>query len=224
MGRITILGKKIRARAPNDLGDCSWIQFSFLNLRFWSKLLHPAAILSWMQASLFALQIQPLPVQFSPEMPSFSSWNTYPGEILSPGFGLRSSDASEFGWSSCLLHICLSFVWCIFCKFSVSEIFWVCCSQYVHTYLSAQTSKSSLSACLNPSCLMANSCLSSSRSKNEAKWRGYLTKHSTPCFQTHHEWEPPPIVQWLAHWTPNWFRFVLSPEKLSGEYLLLELR
>lgn len=167
MERTTKLGKEICTRTLDDLGDCSWVQFSFFNLRFWSKFLHSAAILSWMQASLFALQIQLLPVQFSPEMPSFQAEMLT--QVKSEDFGLRSPDVSELGWSSCLLHICLPFLRCIFSNFSVSEIFWVCCSQYAFTYPSAQMSKSSLNASLNLSCLMADSCLRSSRSKNETE-------------------------------------------------------
>lgn len=161
------------------------MQLIFFNLKLLPKFLHSTAIFSWMQASLFALQIQLLPVQVSPEMPSFQA--EILTQVKSEDFGLRSPDASELGWSSCLLHIFLPFLRCIFSKFNVSEIFWVCCSQYVHTYLSAQMSKSSLSASLNLSCLMANSCLRSSRSKNETECHRYLSKYSTPCFQTYYQ-------------------------------------
>lgn len=119
-------------------------------------------------------------------------------QVKSEDFGPRSPDASELGWSSSLLHLHLPFLWCTFSKFNVSESPSVCCSRYLHTYLSAQMSKSSRSSCLNLSCWIAHSCLSSSRSKNEAERRGYLTKYSAPCFQTQHQWEPPLIVQWLA--------------------------
>lgn len=91
-------------------------------------------------------------------------------------------------YCTCDCHLCIAY--------SVSQ----CVRNALEMLLKASTCMSPSSNVQKlpkhlPSFELPTYCLSSSKSRKEAEWCGYLTKYSIPDFQTHYQWQTSPAVQ-----------------------------